>query len=237
MNFSDLEIELRELVHHNNRPLINILALDFIMKYVSPDDKEFSLLLKTCAFFYKFCIDHRETFAILEQFNGDYKLLPWNVYPDRWIYPGVLDIKNEDARDRRRVLWLKLLDHWFSVYFRNRHFYLRWSAWDGWGWYCRHDIVDIRNILSFEELRYSSFLESIDEVQKEILKSLGFRSFFEYNNPGTPSSDLWIIYGFLWFANSNLFSPIGFDQVNENDPDGLPYRTMIEWNRTVWTEV
>jgi hypothetical protein len=37
----------------------------------------------------------------------------------------------------------------------------------------------------------------------EILKAFGFGSFFKYNNPGSPSSDWWIIFGFWMIANGN----------------------------------
>jgi hypothetical protein len=246
MNLSPFEASLFDFLHRDSRPLINILSLDFIMTHVSVDGEEFSLLLKSCAYFYKFCIDNPVVFAQLQNFNGT--TLLWNIGSmterERWIPPGYAQEENPILRQRAKIIWFKLLDYWFEVYFQNPHFYLRWTELNGWGWYLRHHVPDIRVILNSHVMRHTSFVESIQPEDKRYLERLGFKSFFYYNNPGTPSSNLWIIFGFLWFCNTDEFSPIWFDHlhdvVDHTEPDsvvGLPYRSIAQWYRRVWTEV
>ena len=243
MNLSLVETEIVRLLRDTNRPLVNILSLDHIMNYGSGQPKEYSVMLKSCAFFYKFGIDNREMFQYLDSFTGT--ILPWNgLEQENWIYPGLCDDENRIIRERNKKLWFKLLDRWYEIFFKNPHFYLKWSELDGWGWYLRHHVDDIRTILNSDVMRNSTFMESITEFQMEILKAFGFRSFFRYHNQGSPDSSLWIVYGFWWFANSRFYSPIRFDHlydVNEiNDCDDvirLPYRSMVQWYRRVWEEV
>ena len=71
MKLSDLEVDLHNLVRRANRPLILILTLDHVMNYKSGDEKkEYSFILKSCFFFYKFAIDDREMFETLKSFSG-----------------------------------------------------------------------------------------------------------------------------------------------------------------------
>ena len=247
MNLSEFEIDLLNLTRRQNRPLINILTLNFFLNYISSNGKQFSLLLRSCAFFYKFCIDNPEIFALLETFTAT--TLPWNTGSmqerENWLYSGYGEDENVVLRERMKLLWFHHLDHWYEVFFQNPHFYLRWSEEDGWGWYLRHDVNDIRVILNSTVMQNSTFVESIQESDMEILMAFGFRSFFRYtNNPGSQSSDWWICYGLLWFANSCDYSPISFDHLYDcfqvDDPDsvtGLPYRSMVQWYRRVWNEV
>jgi hypothetical protein len=247
MNLSPFEADLHDFLHRSNRPLINILSLDFFMKHVNQDGGEYSLMLKTCAFFYLFCINNPAIFALLFNFNGS--TLPWNTGSmaerETWIYPSYLeDIGNDTLRERAKLIWFKQLDYWFEVYFQNPYFYLRWTELTGWGWYLRRDVLDIRVVLNSHVMKHNSFVESVQEMDKEYLERLGFKSFFRYNNPGTPSSDLWIVGGFLWFANRDEYSPIWFDHLHDvvdaGEPDsvvGLPYRFIGQWYRIVWTEV
>ena len=129
-------------------------------------------------FFYKFAIDDRTQHNRLKNYVGTD--LPWNMIPENenWIFPGFAEDDNPVIRERSKKLWFKLLDYWFEVFYQNPHFYLKWSEHNGWGWYVRHHIRDIRHLLSFERMIRSTFVESITEVEMEILKAFGFRSFF-----------------------------------------------------------
>jgi len=244
MNLSDIEVQLENLVRRSCRPLINILSLDHVMDYNLGGEKEYSLLLKSCFFFYKFGIDDRAQHSRLKDYVGTD--LPWNNIPENenWIFPGFAEDDNPVLRERSRKLWFKLLDYWFGVFYQNPHFYLKWSEHNGWGWYVRYHIRDIRRLQSSLSMSHSTFVESITEVEMEILKAFGFRSFFQYYNPGTQTSSYWIIFGFWMIANGDEDSPLWFDHlydtVDRNDPDavvGYPYRTMVQWYRRATTEV
>ena len=159
--------------------------------------------------------------------------------------PGFAEHEVPVNRERSLKLWFKLLDYWFEVFYMDPNLYLKWSEEDGWCWYHRQHVLDIRVVLNSEGMLHSTFVESITDVEEAFLRALGFASFFEYNNPGTPTSDKWIVYGKLMMANGNVDSPIWFDhlydRLDPNDPDsrrqGDPYRTMVQWIRTTWTEV
>jgi hypothetical protein len=244
MNYSYGERFILNLINLANRPLINILSLEHVMNYWNGGEKEYSALLKSCFFFYKFAIDDRQQYLRLINYNSI--SLPWNMFPESesWIYPDFGDAHSQVIRDRNRKLWFKLLDFWYKVFYQNPYLYLKWSEVDGWGWYHREDIADFRTVLESDWMLYGTFVESITEVEMEILKAFGFGSFFCYHNPGSPSSDWWIIFGFWMIANGDVNSPFWFDhlydRVDPNDPDsvvGLPYRTMVQWHRRVWTEV
>ena len=235
---------MKNLLSLPNRPLINILSLEHVMNYDSGGEKEYSTLLKSCFFFYKVGIDDRRNHDRLRSWNGyERSKLFWHL-EEGWFYPGLLEHENKVIKERNRKLWLELLDYWFGVFYHNPFFYLKWSEVDGWGWYLRENVLDIRQVLSSDWMSHGTFVESISEIEMEILKSFGFGSFFCYHNPGSPSSDWWIIFGFWMMANGNENSPFWFDhlydRVDPNDPDsvvGLPYRTMIEWCRKTYAEV
>lgn len=75
------------------------------------------------------------------------------------------------------------------MYFQNPFFYLQKSNVDGWGWYSRGNYDDIREILNTSSMYHHTFVESITEVEREILKGFGFGSFFRYHNPGSQTSE------------------------------------------------
>jgi hypothetical protein len=203
MNYSELERTLYGLVNAANRPLINILSLEHFLNYDGGGEKEYSVLLKSCIFFYKFGIDNRAQHDRLKNYNGSE--LPWNIHLESrtWIPLQYLEMANRVIRERNVKLWLKLMDYWYGVFYENPFFYLKWSVVDGWGWYHRQHVFDIRPILKSDWIVHATFVESIDETEMEILKAFGFGSFFMFNNPGSPSSDWWIIFGFWMIANGN----------------------------------
>lgn len=247
MAYLNIDNTLNNIIYGNNRPLINILSLQFVMAYRKGDvEKEFSILLQSCFYFYKYCIDDPNIFGLLENLQGDLTKLPWRIFdPTRtWFFPGHLDHSNKEIKERNETIWLNLLDYWFDVFFQNPFFYLKWNIDDGWGWYHRNDYHNIQELLNAPIMHHHTFVESISEVEVEILKSFGFGSFFLYNTPGSQTSEWWIIFGFWMMGNSSIHSPLWFEHLYEfnilGDPDsiiGLPYRTMVTLTRRKWIEV
>lgn len=204
---------IQKVFRDRNRPLINDLSLEFVMKYELGTEKEFSILLKTCFFFYVHAINDRFQYNRLRSFTGT--LLPWNRSDEseRWIYPGFAEAIIQANRERSIKLWFKLMDFWFEVFYMDPNFYLKWSEEDGWGQYYRDYIPDIRVVLDSKGMLYSTFVESVGEVEIAVLDALGFASFFRYDNPGTPTSNTWIVFGKLMMSNSIEDSPIWFDHL------------------------
>ena len=81
MNLSSINKIVKKLFRGSNRPLVNILTLEHVMEYELGTKKEYSLLLKSCLFFYFRCIDDREQHDQLRAYSETQ--LPWNINAER----------------------------------------------------------------------------------------------------------------------------------------------------------
>ena len=234
MSILDCDIALLECIRGLNRPLVNILSLNRIL-----NDSGLSILAKSLIYFYYRILKDKAMFnRIYLSQDGD--ILPWEIPSERelWVDPFSDLTRPYEEIKKCKELWLGYLTKWYIIFFKNPYFYLKWSDENGYGYYCRFKIDDIRVVLQDPIFRYLTFLESITEVDKEILEAFGFSSFFEYSTVEETKISPWsILVGFFMIANSsksvNHDCPIYFEHVYQFDVDevdckiGYPYRTIV----------
>ena len=103
--------------------------------------------------------------------------------------------------------------------------------------------------LNNNEFRHGTFMESITDIEYEVLKFCGFDSFIKINESNKKKSDLYILYGFWMFANSKykktrLYFSTAYDfesnEVDSIDRIGNHYRSIIQirekWYGQVYDE-
>lgn len=244
MSISLQEQLLLDLFQSLNRPQINIFSLNRVLNDRIPDREGYSYLTKSVIFFLYKVFSDRIMFQRFEHYNGI--VLPWRLGGEArdWIMP-FSDVPNTTES---RELCFGWLDLWYQVFFENPFFYIKWTEEDGYGYYSRAYICDIRPVLQEPVFRHKTFLEKVTEFEMEILKLFGFSSFFMYDFDGV--TEWYLLIGFWMMANSSRPNnsqpncPIFFEHMyqffNHQDPDcevGGEYRTIAETRLRNFVEV
>ena len=238
MNITDSDMTLLNSILCLSRPLVNIFSLLRILK-----DDGLSILTKSLVYFYYRVFKDKDMFEYIRSLslNNDPLSLPWNspnTDKELWNNPFLDLSRPVEELEKENVIWRQLLTKWHSLFFKNPYFYLKWTEEDGYGYYCIAKIDDIRVVLQDPVFLHSTFLESITEVDKEILSAFGFCSFFEYVSSDERKISPWsLLSGFLTMCNSSKSiksdCPIYFEHVYQYDNDeidcviGSPYRTIV----------
>jgi len=239
MSISDCDKVLLESLYKLNRPIVTIFTLHKIL-----NDNGHSVLTKSLFYFYYRIFKEKDMFERINSLR-DNDCLPWLLPSEKelWGNPFMNNKERIEEKEETKVkdeeVWRAYLTKWYKLFFKNSIFYPKWSEEDGYGLYCRNDIIDIRIVLQDPILLYGTFLESITEVDKEVLEAFGFCSFFEYKTADESKiSPYSVLCGLLMLANSSQQvlpdCPISFEHVYQFDDDnevdcniGDPYRTIV----------
>jgi len=151
-----------------------------------------------------------------------------------------------DSEHKRRI-WCEFQTKWYVIFFRNPYFYIDWSPNFGFAYYCREYISDIRDVFLDPIFKVSTFLEPVNDIERLVLRSFGFNSFFRgpYQE-GEPETQEFMLIGFLMFWNSGEYMdcqpkcPIYFQHLYEFEdnlePDsevGTEFRTIVDVTKTI----
>ena len=185
---------------NNHRPLVNEYALNYILNNINND---FSLLIKSFFVFYYIIFTNKEMFDFLSSCN--YENIPWNNEENNsiWIPNFIKNEKDLVEKDKLTKIWFCLMEKWFNILFRNSYFKILFNEVDGFGIYSKEEFELNNNILNNNEFRHGTFIESINDIEYEVLKFCGFDSFIRINESNKKKSNLYILFGFWMFANSN----------------------------------
>ena len=232
-------------VFNNRKPLVNEFCLNYILNNVN---NEFSFVMKSFFVFYYMVFTDRNMFIYISNCNNE-RECPWNENSNNrtlWIPNFIRDQTNLEERNKLIKLWFCLISKWYTILFCNSLFYISYSELDGYGIYARENIELDNEILNNNEFRHGTFMESITEIEYEVLRFCGLDTFIKINESKKTKSDMYILYGFWMFANSNyknsrLFFATGYDFETENECDskgrvGNHFRTIIQITEQ-WSEM
>ena len=143
-------------------------------------------------------------------------------------------------------IWFCLISKWHDLLFRNSLFYISYSEKDGYGIYARENMEINNDILNNREFKHGTFMESINEIEYEVLRYCGLDTFIKINESKKSKSNMYILFGFWMFANSDykkskIFFSTAYEFEAENESDskgrlGNHFRTIIQITEK-WSEV
>ena len=230
-------------VFNNHRPLVNEYVLNYILNNTRND---FSLLVKSFFVFYYIVFTNRDMFNNIR--NCSFENTPWNKKENNiiWIPNFINNEIDLVEKEKLTKIWLCLMDKWFNILFCNSFFVILYCNTFGYGIYSR-DVCEVNNdILNNNEFRHGTFIESINEIEYEVLKFCGFDSFISLNETNKKKSNLYILFGFWMFANSNyrkskLYFSTGYefellDECDSVNRVGNHYRTILNITEN-WSEI
>ena len=223
----------------NETPLINKFSLNYVLDNTNND---FSLLMKSFFSFYYMVFSSSLMFERLTEVNCNnenyLQFLPWKKESEKmlWIPEFITNIQNSEDKIKTEVIWICLLSEWYRLLFCNPYFVIKYSRKNGYGLYARSNMQLDNNLLN-NQMRHGTFMESITNVEYEVLKWCGFDSFIKIPESNKKKSNLYVLFGFWFFANSSrtseLFFSTGYEKEDFNEFDSLNrlgnhYRTIIE---------
>jgi len=238
-----MNTEKWKCVFDNHRPLVNEYVLNYIL---NNNRNDFSLLIKSFFVFYYNVFTNKSMFEFISKCK--FENIPWNnkEIDSIWIPNFINNEMDIVEKNKLKKIWLCLMDKWFYILFRNSFFIILYCEKDGFGIYSREEFELNNDILNNDEFRHGTFIESINDIEYEVLKFCGFDSFIKINESNKKKSNLYILFGLWMFGNSNyrkskLFFSTGYEfeilsEIDSVNRIGNHYRTILNITEN-WSEI